>query len=69
MLPSSNTLGNLNSKATPEDLQHQRGVTVSNGHHITKTERNTKRANENEEARRQYTLRSMYWKDLKANLP
>ncbi|KAJ3898662.1 hypothetical protein F5879DRAFT_994561 [Lentinula edodes] len=71
MLPSRRTLQNLNSHASP-DVEFQssirRGGTASNGHHLTVTKKNFKRAEANATIREQYSLRSQYWEELEKGL-
>ncbi|KAJ3902460.1 hypothetical protein F5879DRAFT_991003 [Lentinula edodes] len=68
MLPSQRTLRNLNSLASSSMLHQKRGVTASNGHHLTVTRKNLKRAQENAAIRKQYQLREQYWVKLQEQL-
>ncbi|KAJ3889810.1 hypothetical protein GG344DRAFT_66794 [Lentinula edodes] len=68
MLPSQRTLRNLNSLASSSMLHQKRGVTASNGHHLTVTRKNLKRAQENAAIRKQYQLREQYWVELQEQL-
>ncbi|KAJ3888768.1 hypothetical protein GG344DRAFT_79460 [Lentinula edodes] len=71
MLPSRRTLQNLNSQAIPNaefGSNIRRGVTASNGHHLTITKKNCARAEANATIRAQYSSRSQYWKELEQKL-
>ncbi|KAJ3899498.1 hypothetical protein F5879DRAFT_1060454 [Lentinula edodes] len=71
MLPSRHTLQNLNSHAPPDVALRanlRRGVTASNGHHLTITKKNCARAEANASIRAQYSLRSQYWEELQQKL-
>lgn len=71
MLPSRHTLQNLNSQAIPNaefGSNIRRGVTASNGHHLTITKKNCARAEANATTRAQYSSRSQYWEELEQKL-